>query len=340
MISILQVHSKHNFVIIYMDDQDLLLDSPSFMPHLQSQIVSKGMHMANGFVATPVCCPSRTELITGRYYHNIGAPYGDCMHIDATKNVFSNTSLFNIMNNYGGYKTGAFGKLTNRDGKYFCYQPENITESGLSRVYSMCEQGNYYDTKYYDKFENGTIQFTNLNITDPGTYQIAQVGNKSMQWIEEKASAKEPFLAYIGPHCPHIGYVVAPWFANSIPTSVKAPRTPNFNVRVENQIPYVMNNPELDQKAIDNIDQIYRDRIESTLQVDVMIAELFRILTEYDELDNTYIIYASDHGYHLGYFCLYFFLFLYIVRFTYFLYIFLFFYVYYTDNGGFHARRH
>ena len=94
-----------------MDDQDLLLDSPKYMKNLQSMIVSQGITMRNGFVATPVCCPSRTELITGRYYHNIGAPNGQCMHIDATANVFSNTSLFNIMANYGGYKTGVFGKV-------------------------------------------------------------------------------------------------------------------------------------------------------------------------------------------------------------------------------------
>ena len=156
----------------------------------------------------------------------------------------------------------------------------------------MCMQSDYYTGAYFDKYENGTFQLTNLNTSDPATYQIAQVGNKSVEWIEEKAKSHEPFLAYIGPHCPHIQYVVAPWFANSIPTSVQAPRTPNFNVHVENQIPYVVNNPELDEQAIKNIDQIYRDRIESTLQVDVMIADLYRVLTENDELDNTYIIYV------------------------------------------------
>ena len=72
-----------NIVFILMDDQDILLDSPSFMPNLQSLIVDQGMTFKNAFVATPVCCPSRTETVTGRYFHNIGAPTGNCFHIDA-----------------------------------------------------------------------------------------------------------------------------------------------------------------------------------------------------------------------------------------------------------------
>eukprot|EP01084_Bolivina_argentea_P145703 255337_1 len=301
MMLLFLVSSKQpNFVIILMDDQDLLLDSPKYMPNLQSMIVSEGISMNNGFVNTPVCCPSRTELITGRYFHNIGAPSGQCMHIDATANLFSNTSIFSLMRNYGGYSNGVFGKLTNADGKYFCSKPQNMSKAGLSRVYSMCKQGNFYATKYFDKYDNGSFQYTNLSTTDASSYQTAQIGNKSIEWITEKLKLQQPFLAYIGAHCPHVQYVVPPWFANSISRNITAPRTPNFNVHVDNQIPYVMNNPKLDQTAIDNIDQIYRDRLESTLQVDVIINDLYQILDKYDELDNTYIIYLSDHGYHLG----------------------------------------
>ena len=73
------------------------MDSPSYMPNLQSMIVNEGMTFNNAFVATPVCCPSRTEFISGRYYHNIGAPNGDCMYIDATKYVFNSNSLFSTL---------------------------------------------------------------------------------------------------------------------------------------------------------------------------------------------------------------------------------------------------
>ena len=290
-----------------MDDQDLVLDSPNYMPNLQSMIVSQGVTMRNGFVATPVCCPSRVELITGRYYHNIGAPNGECMHIDATSNVLSNHSLFSIMNKHG-YKTGVFGKLTNFDPKYFCKFDEkrngnitNITDiAGMSRVYSMCNQSDYYTTKYFDKHENNTYRYTNLSYDDPGTYQTSQIGNESIKWIEEKLENKEKFIAYVGSHGPHEPFVVPAWFANTLSKDVIAPRTENFNVNVSNTLPYIVNNPMLDNKTISFIDQIYRDRIESTLQVDVIINDLMNLLDKYNEIDNTYIIYLSDHGFHLG----------------------------------------
>ena len=39
---------------------------------------------------------------------SIGAPTGDCFHINATGNVFSNTTTFNQLYQ-NGYNTGVFG---------------------------------------------------------------------------------------------------------------------------------------------------------------------------------------------------------------------------------------
>ena len=47
------VNGRPNFVLILLDDQDTYLDSPSYMPNLQSLIVSEGMTFDNAFVATP-----------------------------------------------------------------------------------------------------------------------------------------------------------------------------------------------------------------------------------------------------------------------------------------------
>ena len=52
-----QQDTRPNFIIILVDDQDLLMDSPSYMPSLQSLVVSEGLTFSNAFVATPVCCP-------------------------------------------------------------------------------------------------------------------------------------------------------------------------------------------------------------------------------------------------------------------------------------------
>eukprot|EP01084_Bolivina_argentea_P004978 9420_1 len=302
------VLSRPNFVFILMDDQDVYLDSPSFMPNLQSLIVNNGITFSNAFVATPVCCPSRTENLSGRYFHNVGAPKGGCMRVDALGNIFSGNSMYSVLHN-NGYKTGVFGKLTNQDAKYFCNNEQyykNITDgAGMDRVYSMCEsQDNFYCSKYFNKFVNNTFTFTNLSANDPSTYQSSQIGNQSLQFIENMLKSNLPFFNYIGFHDPHIPYTVAPWYLdyyNQLTIdNVTVPMTPDWNTQTNDTLWWVNEQPALNNYSQTWVHNIYRARIASTQQTDFYIKELFKILNKYNALDNTYIIYTSDHGYHLG----------------------------------------
>ena len=68
------------------DDQDLLLNStdPYFMPATNSWIKSQGLTFTDFIACTSLCCPSRTNLMTGRLTHNTNvtsnqAPYGTSM---------------------------------------------------------------------------------------------------------------------------------------------------------------------------------------------------------------------------------------------------------------------
>jgi arylsulfatase A-like enzyme len=59
---------KPNIVLLLTDDQRW--DELSRMPTVESQIVDKGVNFANGFVVDPLCCPSRTTILTGKYSHS------------------------------------------------------------------------------------------------------------------------------------------------------------------------------------------------------------------------------------------------------------------------------
>merc|ERR1719195_1767095 len=87
-------HTRPNFIIFMTDDQDLELGSIEVMPNLHSKIIANGVTFINSFVSTPICCPSRTETMIGRYYHNVGAPNGDCMHVDGIGAVFNDSTMF------------------------------------------------------------------------------------------------------------------------------------------------------------------------------------------------------------------------------------------------------
>ena len=65
-------------MFILTDDQSLAMDPAGIplgdmQPMVQTRklLIEGGLHMANWFVNTPVCCPSRSEYLSGRYAHNI-----------------------------------------------------------------------------------------------------------------------------------------------------------------------------------------------------------------------------------------------------------------------------
>lgn len=42
------------------------------MPKLQSLVADKGATMEQAICNTPVCCPSRSTIVSGRYIHSAG----------------------------------------------------------------------------------------------------------------------------------------------------------------------------------------------------------------------------------------------------------------------------
>jgi arylsulfatase A-like enzyme len=62
----------------------------------------------------------------------------------------------------------------------------------------------------------------------------------------------------------------------------------------------VRSQPEMSANCIERSDSLYRNRLRSLLGVDDMVNRVADLLESTGELDNTYLIYTSDHGFHLG----------------------------------------
>ena len=56
-----------NIVLILTDDQRY--DDLANMPNVQSELAGKGVTFDRSFVSNPLCCPSRTAILTGDYSH-------------------------------------------------------------------------------------------------------------------------------------------------------------------------------------------------------------------------------------------------------------------------------
>ena len=60
----------------------------------------------------------------------------------------------------------------------------------------------------------------------------------------------------------------------------------------------------LSEDILDMVDEVFRNRWRTLLSVDDMVDTVMKKLERMDLLRNTFVIFTSDHGYHLGTFAL------------------------------------
>lgn len=56
----------------------------------------------------------------------------------------------------------------------------------------------------------------------------------------------------------------------------------------------------LPEKTLPALDQVFRSRWQALLSVDDMVADIVGALENNHLLDNTYLVFTSDNGYHIG----------------------------------------
>ena len=72
--------TKPNIFFLLTDDQDVMLGGMEPMKQLKHLVTDAGAQMAKAYVHTPICCPSRSSFLTGRYLHNSLTTENDIAH--------------------------------------------------------------------------------------------------------------------------------------------------------------------------------------------------------------------------------------------------------------------
>eukprot|EP00316_Scyphosphaera_apsteinii_P023593 CAMPEP_0119331290 /NCGR_PEP_ID=MMETSP1333-20130426/80277_1 /TAXON_ID=418940 /ORGANISM="Scyphosphaera apsteinii, Strain RCC1455" /LENGTH=595 /DNA_ID=CAMNT_0007340855 /DNA_START=21 /DNA_END=1808 /DNA_ORIENTATION=- len=296
-------HSKHNIVYVMTDDQDVELGGLTPMPKTRRLLGEGGAVGEAMYVATPICCPSRTETLSGRLYHNVlSDDLGGCMHVNHTHYIFDHSSsLFPALQS-AGYMTGGFGKIIN--GQRNVFNPERPRLVGWDWLSIPLDEGDYFCAEYFEKRPNGTFWKSSLGsaaeVVDKW-YQTSQIGNRSLEFIAAAVALHRPFVAYLGPHAPHYSADAPPWLRGEF-MDLKAPRTPAWNTSEGqvNKTMHVAQNPPLTSEMVEYIDVHFRDRWRAIAGVDDMIGLIIEQLERWGALNSTYMLLTSDHGYKLG----------------------------------------
>ena len=276
-----------NFVVFVLDDLDELLNGTAAMPQVDALLRRQGVSL-RGFVDVPICCPSRTSTLTGRYSHNLNNTHlGWCG--DFAKNHEGRTWVQRLRQ--AGYDTGLFGKYYN---DYAAYCEKNIhVPADWSTFFSMCDDNLYFGNSFND---GGKMLYVNKTV-----YMTDVIANRSLAFLR---TAQEPFFAYVAPHAPHVPATPAHKYENSpLPGGATgAPRTPNWDAAAPDHHWVVAEKAPLTPELVDFSDSLWARRLRSTMSVDDLVADVFATLAARGLVDSTYFIFTSDHGYDLGQF--------------------------------------
>lgn len=285
-----------NMILLLTDDQDLTLGGNTPMPYTRGLMSTAGAKLNNFFVNTPVCCPSRATILTGKYPHNwhTTSP-GACMHMNVTSPAFKKSTIGVQMRSLG-YTTGMFGKLVNPEGMgEYCDRSNPQPLPGFDDFLAMCNDNRYFQNKFT---LNGRI-FTSG--TSPHDYLTSLIGNQTMDFVSRALEQEKPFFAYVAPHAPHVPATPAPWYEAEF-SGLKAPRTPNYNFSALDHHYVIRSQASLSATVEKEVDELFEDRWRTLLSVDDITRALVPLLEQHGQLNNTYIIHTSDHGFQLGQF--------------------------------------
>ncbi len=181
-----------NVVIVLTDDQgwgDLSIHGNTNLSTPNIDTLAQEGALFSRFYVSPLCAPTRAELLTGRYHFRTGV-----------RGVTRGRGRLNLdestvfdMFKQAGYSTGMFGKWHN--GTQDMYHPN---ERGLDEFYGFTSGhwGHYFDAPME---HNGEF------VTGKG-YMTDDLTDRALSFIEE--NKKSPFVCYLAYNTPHSPFQV------------------------------------------------------------------------------------------------------------------------------------
>lgn len=297
--------NKPNILIILSDQQRYdTINAAGYdymiTPNLD-KLASEGCVFNLAHSSNPVCMPARHDLLFGMpsgchgYFQNGGGPVKD-YGIPTIPRIFTEN----------GYRTAAIGKMH--------FHPATM-HHGYSEMYLMEELPNRRQDDAYASYlkENGQEKVENIHGVRPYAYHEPQnsqvdgelyetnwIKNKTIEWLDNNGD--NPFMLCVGYIKPH-----PPWDVEKSYKGIYKDKNIKMPIRKSRLYP---NSNEYDEwygdgDSIEEQRKIREAYYSCVTMVDDSVGKIIDHLRDIGKLDNTLIIYTSDHGemlYDKGYY--------------------------------------
>lgn len=275
--------------IVFILTDDLSMNLLQFMPHVL-KMQKEGTSFANYFVTDSLCCPSRTSIFTGRFPHDSGVfkNTGEDGGYAGFLNHGNEGLTFAVALAAGGYRTAMLGKYLNG------YEPPSHPVGAGWSYWAVGGSTGYRQFSYNLSEDGKVVRYGD----DPADYLTDVVSGLGAKFIQREAG--KPFLIEIATYAPHAPYIPAPRDADAFP-GLHAPHGPAFDAAPDSgTLPWLARMTPLSDADKAKIDRAFRMRAQAVQAVDKMIGDLEAVLARTGQDRNTYIVFSSDNGYHMG----------------------------------------
>ena len=265
-----------NILFIVTDDQELE-GTMAVMPKTTKWFktgdagsgIIGGTEFVNGSVTTPLCCPSRSSILTGRYAHNHGVE-----RTDEPENLDQATTMQRYLGQ-AGYRSGIFGKFLN--GWDIKVNPPYWSDWAI------------YSSQSFAGFEANEQGVRKFN----WKYSTNYLADKAEEFLQsaETTNDGQPWFMYVAPTAPHGPNQPEPKYEDaSVPSQPQSPA--DFEVdRLDK--PFWLRTTLAD---FDNVTKDYPGHLRQLKTVDDLVERIMQKLRTLNEDQDTLAFFISDNG--------------------------------------------
>jgi len=298
--------SRPNILLLFTDQQRWDTIHAGGNPVIKTpnldRLTREGVSFDSAYTPSPVCVPARCSLIHGQYPHHTGcAENADDMPVDRPNFMQALTDA--------GYRTHGIGKM------HFRPDPQALrgfqTREHQEELRADVNDDDYLQYLHRNGFRHaydpmgvrGEMYYVPQVAQMPSEHHATSwVGTRSVEFLRTHAPEQPFFLwsSFIDPHPPFAP--PTPWHKLYRGPLMPLPKRPTQPESLQTYMNRFQNRYKYRDNGIDNnLVRMIKAYYYATISfIDYQVGRILEALEEIDQLDNTLILYTSDHGELLG----------------------------------------
>ncbi len=286
-------HRRPNLVILTSDGHrpdalsfsgNRILETPNL-----DRIGREGISFRNSFVVNALCLPARATLLTGLYSHTTGAvDNGDQQQPANPPGIPLRFPIVSDLLREAGYEVAFCGKSHVKDALRDRYWDYYFGYHGQA-LYFRCKiaegrKGQIGEDRPYEDYVDDVVT------------------EKAVAWLREKR--EKPFCLFLWFYAPHRPFM-RPRHYLDLYDGVNIPKPGTFDDDLRGYPGKPRALVESDNKIgayadVRSLEEITKNYYVGVKTVDDNVGRLFQALGETGQMDDTAVLFTSDHGFFLG----------------------------------------